>query len=137
MLVLLVEKVVDLIILLMLLMFICKVNFLREFQNWPLWKHILVWQIPLLFSLEFFRSAKAGYYASRYKRFGNLCYVIGALQAFIGHQNQDLRIKVGSTHVSKDNGLISVLFFFFFTSILLYDSVSCGVFFHRSIIVFS
>ncbi|KAL5572927.1 hypothetical protein UlMin_022524 [Ulmus minor] len=39
-------------------------------------------------------SAKAGYYASRYKKFGNLCYVIGALQAFIGHCNQDLRIKV-------------------------------------------
>ncbi|PKI46372.1 hypothetical protein CRG98_033267 [Punica granatum] len=39
-------------------------------------------------------SAKAGYYASRYKRFGNLCYVIGALQAFIGHSNQDIRIKV-------------------------------------------
>lgn len=39
-------------------------------------------------------SAKAGYYASRYKRFGNLCYVIGALQAFMGHQNQDVRIKV-------------------------------------------
>lgn len=43
---------------------------------------------------ENYRSAKAGYYASRYKRFGNLCYVIGALQAFIGHHNQDLRIKV-------------------------------------------
>ncbi|KAK9280597.1 hypothetical protein L1049_014291 [Liquidambar formosana] len=39
-------------------------------------------------------SAKAGYCASRYKRFGNLCYVIGALQAFIGHSNQDLKIKV-------------------------------------------
>ncbi|GLU00713.1 hypothetical protein SLE2022_180600 [Rubroshorea leprosula] len=39
-------------------------------------------------------SAKAGYYASKYKRFGNLCYVIGALQAFMGHHNQDLRIKV-------------------------------------------
>ncbi|XP_057462643.1 sphingoid long-chain bases kinase 2, mitochondrial-like [Actinidia eriantha] len=39
-------------------------------------------------------SAKAGYYASRYKRFGNLCYVIGALQAFFGHQNQDLKIRV-------------------------------------------
>ncbi|KAK8504140.1 hypothetical protein V6N13_132033 [Hibiscus sabdariffa] len=39
-------------------------------------------------------SAKAGYYASRYKKFGNLCYVIGALQAFMGHRNQDLRIKV-------------------------------------------
>ncbi|XVE77195.1 hypothetical protein DITRI_Ditri13aG0042100 [Diplodiscus trichospermus] len=39
-------------------------------------------------------SAKAGYYASRYKKFGNLCYVIGALLAFSGHRNQDLRIKV-------------------------------------------
>nr|XP_004229912.1 sphingoid long-chain bases kinase 2, mitochondrial [Solanum lycopersicum] len=39
-------------------------------------------------------SAKAGYYASRYKKFGNLCYVIGALQAFFRHHNQDLRIKV-------------------------------------------
>ncbi|RZB93836.1 Sphingoid long-chain bases kinase 2, mitochondrial isoform B [Glycine soja] len=39
-------------------------------------------------------SAKAGFYASRYKRFGNLCYIIGALQAFIGHQNQDLRIRL-------------------------------------------
>lgn len=39
-------------------------------------------------------SAKAGFYASQYKRFGNLCYVIGALQAFIGHHNQDFRIKV-------------------------------------------
>ncbi|XP_049388524.1 sphingoid long-chain bases kinase 2, mitochondrial isoform X2 [Solanum stenotomum] len=39
-------------------------------------------------------SAKAGYYAARYKKFGNLCYVIGALQAFFRHHNQDLRIKV-------------------------------------------
>ncbi|GAV83885.1 DAGK_cat domain-containing protein [Cephalotus follicularis] len=39
-------------------------------------------------------TAKAGYYASRYKRFGNLCYIIGALQAFIGHRNQDLRVKI-------------------------------------------
>lgn len=39
-------------------------------------------------------SAKAGYYASRYKKFGNLCYVIGALQAFMGHKNVDLRIKI-------------------------------------------
>ncbi|KAL6982069.1 Sphingoid long-chain bases kinase 2, mitochondrial [Sarracenia purpurea var. burkii] len=39
-------------------------------------------------------SAKAGYYASRYKHLGNLCYVIGALQAFLGHCNQDLKIKV-------------------------------------------
>ncbi|XAR54025.1 Diacylglycerol kinase [Bertholletia excelsa] len=41
-------------------------------------------------------SAKAGYVASRYKRFGNLCYVIGALQAFWGHQNRDLKIKVNN-----------------------------------------
>ncbi|XP_071708443.1 sphingoid long-chain bases kinase 2, mitochondrial-like [Rutidosis leptorrhynchoides] len=39
-------------------------------------------------------SAKAGYHASRYKRFGKLCYVIGALQAFFGHHNQDLKIRV-------------------------------------------
>lgn len=39
-------------------------------------------------------SAKAGYYASRYKKFRNLCYVIGALQAFFGHHNKDLRIKI-------------------------------------------
>ncbi|RWR89464.1 Diacylglycerol kinase [Cinnamomum micranthum f. kanehirae] len=39
-------------------------------------------------------SAKAGYYASKYKRFGNLCYVIGTLRAFIGHRNRDLKIKV-------------------------------------------
>ncbi|KAK4476618.1 hypothetical protein RD792_015778 [Penstemon davidsonii] len=39
-------------------------------------------------------SAKAGYYASRYKKFGNLCYVIGALQAFFSHHNRDMRIKV-------------------------------------------
>lgn len=39
-------------------------------------------------------SAKAGYYAARYKRFGNLCYVIGALQAFMSHKNEDLKIRV-------------------------------------------
>ncbi|MQM02833.1 hypothetical protein Taro_035607 [Colocasia esculenta] len=39
-------------------------------------------------------SAKAGFYASKYKRFGNLCYVFGALRGFMGHTNQDLRIKV-------------------------------------------
>ncbi|XP_040991573.1 sphingoid long-chain bases kinase 2, mitochondrial [Juglans microcarpa x Juglans regia] len=39
-------------------------------------------------------SAKAGFYASRYKRYGNLCYVLGALQAFMGHHNKDLRIRV-------------------------------------------
>ncbi|KAL9259110.1 Sphingoid long-chain bases kinase 2, mitochondrial-like protein [Drosera capensis] len=39
-------------------------------------------------------SAKAGFYAARYKRFGKFCYVIGTLQAFMGHCNKDLRIKV-------------------------------------------
>lgn len=39
-------------------------------------------------------SAKAGYYSSSYKQFGNLCYVIGALQAFLQHCNRDIRIKV-------------------------------------------
>ncbi|PUZ53060.1 hypothetical protein GQ55_5G022700 [Panicum hallii var. hallii] len=39
-------------------------------------------------------SAKAGYFASMYKRFGNLCYVFGALRAFWGHNNRDMRIKV-------------------------------------------
>ncbi|CAK9328818.1 unnamed protein product [Citrullus colocynthis] len=39
-------------------------------------------------------SAKAGFYAARYKKFGNLCYVIGALQGFMGHQNKDFKIKV-------------------------------------------
>ncbi|CAL4912310.1 unnamed protein product [Urochloa decumbens] len=39
-------------------------------------------------------SAKAGYFASMYKRFGNLCYVFGALRGFWGHNNQDMRIKV-------------------------------------------
>uniref|UniRef100_A0A453J1I7 YegS/DAGK C-terminal domain-containing protein n=3 Tax=Triticinae TaxID=1648030 RepID=A0A453J1I7_AEGTS len=29
-----------------------------------------------------------------YKRFGNLCYVLGALRGFWGHSNRDLRIKV-------------------------------------------
>ncbi|KAI3829252.1 hypothetical protein L1987_03370 [Smallanthus sonchifolius] len=41
-------------------------------------------------------SAKAGYHASKYKRFGNLCYVIGALQAFFGHHNHDLKIRVNN-----------------------------------------
>ncbi|CAN7021076.1 unnamed protein product, partial [Brassica oleracea var. botrytis] len=45
-------------------------------------------------------SAKAGFYASKYKKFGNLCYVIGALQAFMGHHNRDMRIKVNN-HLRK------------------------------------
>lgn len=39
-------------------------------------------------------SAKAGYHASKYKRFGNLCYVIGALQAFTSHKNEDMKISI-------------------------------------------
>ncbi|CAN7021256.1 unnamed protein product [Brassica oleracea var. botrytis] len=46
-------------------------------------------------------SAKAGFYASKYKKFGNLCYVIGALQAFMGHHNRDMRIKVNN-HLCKN-----------------------------------
>ncbi|KAK9749445.1 hypothetical protein RND81_02G126100 [Saponaria officinalis] len=46
-------------------------------------------------------SAKAGYYASRYKKFGNLCYVIGALQAFMGHKNVDLRVKIDNGEWKK------------------------------------
>ncbi|KAG0619796.1 hypothetical protein M758_4G165900 [Ceratodon purpureus] len=38
-------------------------------------------------------SAKAGYFASMYKKLGNLCYVIGALQAFRSHENRDLRMR--------------------------------------------
>nr|TKW18606.1 hypothetical protein SEVIR_5G442100v2 [Setaria viridis] len=43
-------------------------------------------------------SAKAEYFASMYKRFGNLCYVFGALRAFWGHNNRDMRIKVSFDH---------------------------------------
>lgn len=39
-------------------------------------------------------SAKAGFFASKYKRFGKLCYVFGALQAFISHSNRDMNIKI-------------------------------------------
>lgn len=84
-----VEKRKNFITLLMLPTFICKVN-LNPFRM----SHADLWNSLLCFLL-FSRSAKAGYYASRYKKLGNLCYVIGALQAFIGHHNQDLRIKVG------------------------------------------
>lgn len=56
--------------------------------------YVLILNISLLFSVEVCRSAKAGYYASKYKRFGNLCYVIGTLRAFIGHRNRDLKMKV-------------------------------------------
>ncbi|KAG6786806.1 hypothetical protein POTOM_008423 [Populus tomentosa] len=52
-------------------------------------------------------SAKAGYFASRYKRFGNLCYVIGALQAFMGHKNQDLRIKASLVKTNSEKCLVN------------------------------
>jgi hypothetical protein len=41
-----------------------------------------------------YRTAKAGHIASMYKKFGNLCYVIGAIQAFMTHENKDLRMRV-------------------------------------------
>ncbi|KAG0592207.1 hypothetical protein M758_1G189100 [Ceratodon purpureus] len=42
---------------------------------------------------SFHLSAKAGHIASMYKKFGNLCYVIGAIQAFMTHENKDLRMR--------------------------------------------
>jgi hypothetical protein len=68
-------------------------------------------------SIKFCRSAKAGYYASRYKRFGNLCYVIGALQAFVGHHNEDLRIRVSAVKVQK-------AFFFPFSYFILFLNIT-------------
>ena len=55
----------------------------------------------ILISSKFCRSAKAGYYASNYKRFGNLCYVLGFLSNFMGHRNEDLRIRVSSIQSSQ------------------------------------
>ncbi|CAM6095492.1 unnamed protein product [Calypogeia fissa] len=39
-------------------------------------------------------SAKAGFYAGQHKKLGNLCYVVGSLQGFQGHQNRDLKVRV-------------------------------------------
>lgn len=58
------------------------------------------------------RSAKAGYFSSMYKRFGNLCYVFGALRAFWGHSNRDLRIKVCIALV-LEGSLVAILLIFF------------------------
>ncbi|GLT71118.1 hypothetical protein SLA2020_431590 [Shorea laevis] len=56
-------------------------------------------------------SAKAGYYASRYKRFGNLCYVLGALQAFVGTVMKTL--ELGSMRITPNahpcNGNLEVV----------------------------
>jgi hypothetical protein len=41
-----------------------------------------------------YKTAKAGHIASMYKKFGNLYYVIGAIQAFMTHENKDLRMRV-------------------------------------------
>jgi hypothetical protein len=57
------------------------------------------------------RSAKAGYFSSMYKRFGNLCYVFGALRAFWGHSNRDLRIKVCIALV-LEGSLVAILLIF-------------------------
>jgi len=45
-------------------------------------------------------SAKAGFYASMYKKLGNLCYVVGALQAFRTHENCDMRIRTDGSQWS-------------------------------------
>jgi hypothetical protein len=44
--------------------------------------------------LWFSAGLKAAYSASMYKELGNLCYVIGALQAFMSHENRDFRMRV-------------------------------------------
>jgi hypothetical protein len=83
-------------------------------------------------SIKFCRSAKAGYYASRYKRFGNLCYVIGALQAFVGHHNEDLRIRVSAVKVQKNILYFSltlqnsIVFFYLHQKFCLYAVVDIG-----------
>ncbi|EOX94091.1 Uncharacterized protein TCM_003217 [Theobroma cacao] len=48
----------------------------------------------------------------RYKKFGNLCYVISALQPFIGHRNQDLRIKVNIFRDLESNSSTSKVYYF-------------------------
>ena len=68
------------------------------------------------------RSAKAGFYASKYKKFGSLCYVIGALQAFMGHHNRDMRIKVKNSQKSLLHQSEQVSF----ESIVLYSQVNGG-----------
>ncbi len=40
------------------------------------------------------RSAKAGARVAKYKRLGNLSYVLGALDAFRDHQNRNLKVRV-------------------------------------------
>lgn len=46
-------------------------------------------------------SAKAGHIASMYKKLGNLCYVVGAFQAFRTHDNRDLRMRADGGQWSK------------------------------------
>eukprot|EP00249_Psilotum_nudum_P030432 c43042_g1_i1 orf=204-1259(+) len=53
-------------------------------------------------------SAKAGYHAACYKRFGNLCYVIGTLQAFMGHQNQDMDIRMDGGQWRRFSNVTSI-----------------------------
>jgi hypothetical protein len=40
------------------------------------------------------RSAKAGARVAKYKRLGNLSYVLGAIDAFRDHQNRNLKVRV-------------------------------------------
>jgi diacylglycerol kinase family enzyme len=39
-------------------------------------------------------SAKAGARVAKYKRLGNLSYVLGAIDAFRDHQNRNLKVRV-------------------------------------------
>ncbi|RZB91900.1 60S acidic ribosomal protein P0 [Glycine soja] len=88
----------------------CKNIWVNKCNSWIMSKACLT---------EFYKSANAGFYASRYKRFGNLWYINGALQAFIRHQNQDLRISLGapittnpstsSIHISTSKSMIHVV----------------------------
>ncbi|GJX45515.1 sphingoid long-chain bases kinase 2, mitochondrial [Tanacetum coccineum] len=64
---------------------VADIHLKKEKRRGPFYNNLL---------LQTVRSAKAGYHASKYKRFGNLCYVIGALQAFFKHHNHDLKIRV-------------------------------------------
>ncbi|CAN6314225.1 unnamed protein product [Urochloa humidicola] len=64
--------------------------FLDTLFLWSLKRYVCSFMLKMAEHL----SAKAGYFASMYKRFGNLCYVFGALRAFWGHNNRDMRIKV-------------------------------------------
>lgn len=96
-------------------------------------KGMLIFHILFLSAVKFCRSAKAGYYASRYKRFGNLCYVLGALQAFMGHRNEDLRIRVSAIYIPKCSPFLFLSHFYVYFSLpfsncIVFFSVACVIF---------